>query len=439
MMKTAKIAIVAGLVAGMLAGTALAQDKSLNMIVIEGGDTTAMQAVVDVYEAANPGVTINLQPYPFAQFFQVAELRLRSGDAGIDLVYVDAPLLASYASRGFLSPIDAAIDTSSLVTSALEAGKYEGTQYALPINNSAQVLFYNKALFEAAGITPPDGLTAGETATQAEVDELAETKRWTWEQVAEAARKLTVQEGGRTTTYGFSVEQFGELYQLQPFGESLGTDVIGPDGYTAKGYLDSEAWTKAATFWSDLYNAWGVSPRSLGYGEGAQLFGNGQLAMFAAGTWNIPILSATDVDFGVAPYPYFEGGEVLTPTGSWYVGVNAASANQTEAMDFAAYLTTSAEGTKIWFDSLQQLPTYKPLLDEISTDATFDAFPQNVFRLGVYDSLNTAKARPVTAAYGQLQDAFRTAFVDIANGVPVADALASAVQKFESAAARVAP
>lgn len=437
-MKTKAFAIAAGLAASLLAGTALAQDKSLNMIVIEGGDTTAMQAVVDAYTAENPGVTINLQPYPFAQFFQVAELRLRSADTGIDLVYVDAPLLASYASRGFLSPIDEDIDTASLVPAALDAGQYEGTQYALPINNSAQVLFYNKALFEAAGITPPAGLSAGEPASQAEVDELAANGRWTWEQVADAARDITVTEGGRTTTYGFTVEQFGELYQLQPFGESLGSEVIGPDGYVADGYLNSEAWTKAATFWSNLYNEWAVSPKSLGYGEAASLFGNGQLAMFAGGTWNLPILEGTDIDFGVAPYPYFEGGSVVTPTGSWYVGVNAASANQEEAMDFASFLTTGEVGTRAWFDSLQQLPTYIPLLDEISSSADYDAFPDNVFRLGVYDSLNTAKARPVTAAYGQLQDAFRTAFVDIANGVPVADALASAVQKFEAAASRVA-
>jgi ABC-type glycerol-3-phosphate transport system substrate-binding protein len=437
-MQLIKTAIAASLLASLLAGTALAQDKVLNMIVIEGGDTTAAQAVADAYTAANPGVTINLQPYPFAQFFQVAELRLRSADAGIDLVYVDAPLLAAYASRGFLSPIEG-VDTTSLVPSALDAGKYDGTQYALPINNSAQVLFYNKALFEAAGITPPDGLTAGETASQAEVDDLAATKRWTWEQVADAAKKLTVTEGGRITTYGFTVEQFGELYQLQTLGESLGTDVIGPDGYTAAGYLDSEAWVKGATFWANLYNEWNVSPKSLGYGEAASLFGNGQLAMMAGGTWNLPGLTASGVDYGVAPYPYFEGGKVLTPTGSWYIGVNAASANQAEALDFAQFLTTSPEGTKVWFDSLQQLPTYAPLLEEISTDAAFDTFPQNVFRLGVYDSLNTAKARPVTAAYGQLQDAFRTAFVDMANGVPVADALANAVQKFEAAAARVAP
>jgi ABC-type glycerol-3-phosphate transport system substrate-binding protein len=433
-----KTALLASLATAMLAGTALAQDKTLNMIVIEGGDTTALQAVADAYTAANPDVKINLQAYPFAQFFQVAELRLRSADAGIDLVYVDAPLLAAYASRGFLSPIDASVDTSSLVESALDAGKYDGTQYALPINNSAQVMFYNKALFEQAGITPPEGLTAGQNASQAEVDDLAANKRWTWEQVADAARKMTVSEGGRISTYGFTAEQFGELYQLQPLGESLGTDVVAADGVTAAGYLDSEAWTKGATFWHNLYNEWNVSPKSLGYGEAAQLFGNGQLAMMVGGTWNLPGLTASGVDYGVAPFPYFEGGKVLTPTGSWYVSVNAASANQEESLAFAQYLTTSPEGTKVWFDSLQQLPTYKPLLEEISTDASFDAFPNNVFRMGVYDSLNTAKARPVTAAYGQLQDAFRTAFVDMANGVPVADALASAVQKFEAAAARVA-
>ncbi|MBN9362904.1 MULTISPECIES: sugar ABC transporter substrate-binding protein [unclassified Devosia] len=437
-MKMWNTALAISMVAAMAAAPALAQDKTLNMIVIEGGDTTAMQAVVDAYTAAHPGTKINLQPYPFAQFFQVAELRLRSKDAGIDLVYVDAPLVASYASRGFLSPVDASIDTSSLVPAAIDAGKYDATQFALPINNSAQVLFYNKKLFADAGITAPDGLTAGQNASQADVDTLGSSKRWTWEQVADAAQKLTVKDGGRTTQYGFTVEQFGELYQLQPLGESLGTDVIAPDGVTAKGYLDSEAWIKAGTYWHNLYNEWAVSPKSLGYGEAAQLFGNGQLAMFAGGTWNLPILAETGVDFGVAPFPYFEGGKVLTPTGSWYVGVNAASTNQAEAFDFAKFLTTSDEGTRVWFKALNQLPVSKPLLDEISTSADFDAFPNNVFRLGVYDSLNTAKARPVTAAYGQLQDAFRTAFVDMANGVAVKDALESAVQKFESAAARVA-
>lgn len=57
---------------------------------------------------------------------------------------------------------------------------------------------------------------------------------------------------------------------------------------------------------------------------------------------------------------------------------------------------------------------------------------------GVYDALNTAKPRPTTAAYGQLQDAFRTAFTDISNGVSVSDALATAVETYDAAVKRVA-
>jgi maltose-binding protein MalE len=148
-------------------------------------------------------------------------------------------------------------------------------------------------------------------------------------------------------------------------------------------------------------------------------------------------LAKGNIDFGVAPFPYFEGGRVLTPTGSWYVGVNAASLDRADAADFVNFLTLSDDGADLFFKGLNQLPASKPLLKEISVSPAYDSFPQNVLRLGVYEALNTAKPRPLTAAYGPLQDAFHTAFIDIANGVPVSDAFAAAIKKFETAAARV--
>jgi maltose-binding protein MalE len=195
---------------------------------------------------------------------------------------------------------------------------------------------------------------------------------------------------------------------------------------------------KGATFWSDLYNRWGVSPKGLAHDEPPQLFANGQLALFAGGTWNLALFQKSGVDFGVAAFPYFQGGKVLTPTGSWFIGVAANSANKDIAADFAKFLTLSDEGTKIWFDANKQLPAYKPLLEQISKSPEFDAFPQDVFRIGVYDALNTAKPRPTTVAYGQLQDAFRTAFADMSNGVPVSDALTTAVETYDAAMKRVA-
>ena len=248
-----------------------------------------------------------------------------------------------------------------------------------------------------------------------------------------------MKKGGKTAVWGFSVDQVNELYQLQPLGESLGTDVISPDGKTAHGYLDSPAWTKGATFWSDLYNKWGVSPKGLAHDEPPQLFANGQLALFAGGTWNLALFQKSGVDFGVAAFPYFQGGKVLTPTGSWFIGVSANSANKEHRRRFREVSSRfRSEGTKIWFDANKQLPAYKPLLDQISKSPEFDAFPQDVFRIGVYDALNTAKPRPTTVAYGQLQDAFRTAFADMSNGVPVSDALATAVETYDAAMKRVA-
>ena len=59
----------------------------------------------------------------------------------------------------------------------------------------------------------------------------------------------------------------------------------------------------------------GVSPQGLAHDEPPQLFANRQLALFAGGTWNLALFQKSGVDFGVAAFPYFQGGKVLTPTG----------------------------------------------------------------------------------------------------------------------------
>jgi ABC-type glycerol-3-phosphate transport system substrate-binding protein len=188
-------------VTGLAAATgASAQQHVLNMLML-AEDALKIQKVVDAYQAKHPDVAIKMQSAPWDQYFQTAGLRLSSKDTSVDLVYVDVPLIAGYASRGFLAPVDPGLDTSALVPSSVNAGKVDGKLYALPINNSAQVLFYNKKLFADAGVTPPDGLAPGATATQAQANEIASSKRWTWEQVAEAAQKLTQKKGGKTAVW----------------------------------------------------------------------------------------------------------------------------------------------------------------------------------------------------------------------------------------------
>ena len=415
-------------------------ETTLTIQMLEGLDRMAMEAVAAAYMEDNPGTTVEIQALPWGQFFQVTELRLKSGDEDIDIVYTDAPLIASYAANGYIQKLgdDIASEAeTALVEAAVLAGSFENELFALPMNSSAQVMFYNKDLLEAAGIALPDGLAPGSTASAADIEALGTSGRWTWRQVTDAAKAVTKSEGGRTSVWGFAFEQFGELYQLQPLGTSLGSKIISDNAMTASGYFDGDAWTEAANWWSALFNEMEVSPRALAFGEGTQLFTNGQLAMFVGGTWNIFGIADSGINFGIAPHPQFAQGEAVTPTGSWFLGISSASQNAEAALDFARYATLSEKGTAVWFENQNQLPTTLHLLDKIDSDAAFDTFPGNVMRLSAWESRNTAEVRPLTVAYGQLQDAFRTAFVDIANGTSVGEALATAVDAYDEAARRL--
>lgn len=194
----------------LVAAASAQAETTLNILMIEGLDKGAMEAVAEEYMDANPEVTVEIQALPWGQFFQVSELRMRSGDESIDLIYTDAPVIASYAANGYLEPFPeeiAARAQSALVSTAIEAGTFESNLFALPMNSSAQVLFYNVDLLEEAGVTPPMGLRPGSETTAADIEALATDARWTWEDLRNAARAVTKSEAGRTETWGFSFEQ----------------------------------------------------------------------------------------------------------------------------------------------------------------------------------------------------------------------------------------
>jgi multiple sugar transport system substrate-binding protein len=151
----------------------------------------------------------------------------------------------------------------------------------------------------------------------------------------------------------------------------------------------------------------------------------------------VPAIAGSDIPLGIAPHPKFADGAAATPTGSWFLGVHSASPDAEAAQDFAEFATLSEAGSSLWFENLNQLPVTLPLLEMIAEDPAFDSFPENVMRLSAWESRNTAVPRPVTVAYSQLQDAFRTALVDIANGVEVEEALAGAVDAYDNAARRL--
>ena len=377
-----------------------------------------MNAIIKGFEAEYPNYSVKLELMPFDKLFQSLEVRLSAKDPSLDVFLVDAPVVANYTVKGFLAPLDPLIDPAAkarITSSSLNASTFRKQLMVLPLNSSTVNLYYNKDIFAKRGVTPPPNDV---------------NKRWTWDQVADAAKKLTYSENGQKV-YGLVFEQINRPYQLIPLGQSAGAkQLVSDDGLTSKGYTNSDAMVKGTQFYYDIYNTWKVSPK-VAAEETANYFQSGKVAMFVGGPWDIPGFKAAKVNFGFAPHPYFKGGSPVTPTGSWMLGVSAFSSKKEAAAKFIEY-TATAEGAQINFDIGGNLPCSLAVLNKIKTDPKYQQFPDNAMQLAVFEALNTAVSRPLTPGYTEWQSVMEEAYANIMNGTQPKKALNDAVSEIDA-------
>jgi ABC-type glycerol-3-phosphate transport system substrate-binding protein len=359
---------------------------------------------VEKFEQANPNIKVVLQGLPFEQVFAQTQVRLAAKSTDLDVVSVDAPLVTSYGLQGFLAPLTKVFskaEIASFLPASIETGIYKKILLAPPLSNSSQVLYYNKDLLTKAGVPLPSE---------------SPFNRLTWEQVAEAAQKTLSKENGRVTTWGLTIDQVDRPYQLLPLPLSLGGQSIGKDGLSVTGVINSPSWIKAFTFYQDLFNKWGVTPKSANV-SGSDLFAAGQTAFFWGATWYIGAFQANkDLKWGFAPTPYFAGGKPVTPNDSWHIGINRYSKNFDAAAKLVKFMALG-EGNDMFANPLfGSPPTRKSVANSVATDPRFAEFPNTLMRLVSYEVANTAVPRPLTPGFNEYQSVLTAAFGDIRTG-----------------------
>lgn len=389
-----------------------------------GGDVAAVAAD---FMAENPDINVEvIESAGFDDLFQQIQVQLGAGDTTPDVFAVDGPLTASYALRGWLLPLDDAFtdeEKADWLPSSLEAGMYNGQLVSAPQSTSTQLLYYNADRLEAAGITPP-----------------GPDERWTWEQIAEVAPQLTTDEDGDGTpeVWGFIWEQYQRIYQLQPLPVSLGGQSIGEDSLTVEGIINSPEWIEAFTYYYDMFNTLRAAPQGDASLWPPDIFETGNLAMFVGGPWDIPRFAAAELPFewGVARHPYFEEGEVVTPTGSWHVGINSLTEYPEEAKRFVNWLTTG-EGAEIyWRKGSSDFPAQQSVLELFQTSDEFAEEPLSFLRVAADEATQNPVPRPLTVGYLEYEQILADTFQDIRNGADVTEALNTAAARIESEMAK---
>ncbi|WP_255570682.1 sugar ABC transporter substrate-binding protein [Cohnella sp. CFH 77786] len=273
---------------------------------------------------------------PYSDYDTKLKTAIASGNPP-DIMAIDAPNMASYAEADALQPLTSNFkrdgDLTDIPATTLSAYTYKKDIYMAPMTESSIALFYNKKMFEAKGIPLPSNNP---------------DQPMTWEQVLEAAKKLTDPDKG---IYGIDPAQGFQnagatAYFKYPIIWQFGGEVMSPDGKTAKGYLDSTDTKRAVEFYVDLYNKYKVS--ALEYP--ADPFPNGKLAMTIDGSWSLSHYADRFPDFklgedyDIAPLPKDKRQAVAN--GSWALGISSKSRNPDAAWKFVNYVT-SYEGSKL--------------------------------------------------------------------------------------------
>lgn len=180
------------------------------------------------------------------------------------------------------------LDLSVYYPNVLDMARRGDKLYALPADFTPMMLYYNKRLFEKAGVPyPRDG--------------------WTWAEFRDACRRLTVWPKGAShpTQYGFQAENWMPGWIMWIWQN--GGDVLTPDGRRATGALDSPATVEAVQFFTDLIKARLAPSLSQTQAQGADPFASGLVAMKISGHWNIVGLKASETirleDVGVVGLP----------------------------------------------------------------------------------------------------------------------------------------
>lgn len=147
-------------VAALCAGPLLAETKLKLVEVITSPErTVTLQAMVDEYEAANPGVEVEIISLPWGQAFEKFATMVAGGDSP-DVVEMPDRWLALYAGADKLLDLEDRIAQwdhgKTLTQKALDMGRYAGgTAYTIPYGFYLRAMFYNRKLLQEAGVDGP--------------------------------------------------------------------------------------------------------------------------------------------------------------------------------------------------------------------------------------------------------------------------------------------
>lgn len=330
MKKLLALVLAAVMLISVVSFAAAEEKKTLTIVAWDATTTAYLAEQKAAYEAEHPDVEIVYVDVPSQDW--TTDMATKLNDDKFDIFMVkDVPSLLNWYKANALLPLNDYIEKAGFDLSGFkgmdEYYKFDGNQVALPFRSDFEVLFYNKDLFDAAGVAYP-------------------TNDMTWEQYKEKALALTNTDPANPI--------YGTFYHTWL---STAVNYTVADGVNT--LLDGN-YDDLAYFYQiiqDLEDAGACITFNEAKAAGLHysgVFGNGNVAMMPMGYWYVATLADKIAsgeykvkNWGIASMPVKEGVKPGSTFGNLTgVSINAVSKNPDLAWDYIAWLCGEA-GAKV--------------------------------------------------------------------------------------------
>lgn len=337
-----------------------------------------MQDLVDGFNESQDEYVASHVYVPFADYEKQLTLGVASGELP-DLVIMDGCGMASFISMGLFGDVsDADIAWDEYLEGPMESAMMDGKHYGIPFATNDTALFYNKDLFDAAGLEYPDENT-------------------TWDEFREMANALTkdgvVGFGNAATNTDEGTFQC--LQWLYTAGGSYTDIEAGVDAYTLmQEMIEEGSWSKECVNWtqSDVNNN----------------FMAGNIAMQQNGPWQIPGIeeNAPELNYGVTVLPKrdADSGQATSILGGENMGV-VKKDDMSGAIAFMKYY----DQTEVMVDAMKQYGSFPP-----KTEAAQDPYwTEDPIQAAFITQLDTSIPRGPSASWPSYSAAIQQGFQEV--------------------------
>jgi multiple sugar transport system substrate-binding protein len=372
------------------------------------------QKVKPEFEAANPGITVELEPIIADEGDYATKLALmqQSGETAPDVFYEDTFRVRSDVDAGYLLNLDSYLsewdDWELFNEGAKEAGRADdGSVYAVPLGTDTRGIWYSKSVLEAAGVPLPWEPTS-------------------WEEVLDTARVVKAASPDKIAFNAYAGKPAGEGSVMQGFGMLIyGTDDTLYDAESQKWVTGSQGFIDSLAFIETLYGE-GLAPApdvALDGSMWQKLFGEwfpgGQIAGTIEGSWSPSFWKEGGSyewpdyvdDIGVAAFPTQngQGDGAVSLSGGWTLAVGADSENPDAAFDFLA-MALDKENSLTYNIANSQIA----VRTDVAEDPAY--LEANPFIGFFTDLVSVTHFRPATADYPQISAEIQAATEAVMTG-----------------------